>query len=66
MSHGQGDQKMHRYGKLVRDLLADQLAWIADSRHVRRISEQNGRDALAVAVEADKTAHAVDAQLVNS
>ena len=64
MSHGQNDLKMQRYGELVRDLLADQLAWIADRRHVRRISEQNGRDALAVAVEADKMAHAADSQLV--
>ena len=66
MRYGQGDAKMHRYGELVRYLLADQLAWIADRGHVRRVTEQNGRDALAVAVEADTMAHAGDAKLVNS
>jgi predicted dehydrogenase len=62
MSHGQGDLKMHRYGELVRSLLADQLDWIEDRRHVRRLTEQNGRDALAVAVEADILAHTGDAK----
>jgi predicted dehydrogenase len=62
MSHGQGDLKMHRYGELVRSLLADQLDWIEDRRHVRRLTEQNGRDALAVAVEADILAHTRDAK----
>ena len=66
MRYGQGDLKMHRYGELVRSLLADQLDWIEDRRHVRRLTEQNGRDALAVAVEADIMAHAGDAKLVNS
>jgi predicted dehydrogenase len=57
LHYGRGDLKMHRYGELVRALLADQLAWIEDRRHERRITEQNGRDALAVAVEADALAH---------
>ena len=58
MKFGQGDVKMHRYGDLVRDLFADQLAWIKDRRHVRKVTEENGRDSLAVAVEADILAHA--------
>jgi predicted dehydrogenase len=57
LRHGQGEQKMHRYGELVRALLADQLAWIRDRQHVRRITEENGRNSLAVALEADKLAH---------
>lgn len=57
MRYGQEDLKMHRYGELVRSLLADQLAWIEDRRHMRRVTEQNGRDALAVAVAADTLAH---------
>ena len=57
MRHGEGNLKMHRYGELVRSLLADQLAWIEDRRHSRRVTELNGRDALAVAVEADVMAH---------
>ena len=57
MRHGEANLKMHRYGELVRSLFADQLAWIEDRRHSRRVTEQNGRDALAVAVEADLVAH---------
>jgi predicted dehydrogenase len=57
MKSGQGDLKMHRYSELVRSLLTDQLAWLLDHGHVRRVSDQNGRDSLAVAVEADLLAH---------
>jgi hypothetical protein len=57
MKYGQEDLKMHRYGDLVRSLLADQLAWLEDRTHVRRITELNGRDALAVAAKADSLAH---------
>jgi hypothetical protein len=60
MKYGLGDRKMHRYGELVRSLLTDQLAWIVDHAHVRKITEQNGRDALAMAVEADNLAHGVE------
>jgi len=66
MRYGEGDVKMHRYGELLRCLLADQLAWIKDRRHVRKVTEQNGRDALAIAVEADILARTGDAKLVNS
>jgi predicted dehydrogenase len=57
MKSGEGEAKMHRYGELVRSFIADQLAWIEDRGHGRRITEQNGRDALALAVEADRLAH---------
>jgi predicted dehydrogenase len=57
MKYGQDDLKMHRYGDLVRSLLADQLAWLENRSHVRRITELNGRDALAVATKADSLAH---------
>jgi predicted dehydrogenase len=66
MRYGEGDVKMHRYGELLRCLLADQLAWIKDRRHVRKVTEQNGRDALAIAVEADILARTGDAKLVNT
>jgi predicted dehydrogenase len=58
LKYGLGDLKPHRYGELLRALLADQLAWDADRRHARKVTEQNGRDALAVAQEADRLAHA--------
>jgi predicted dehydrogenase len=44
--------KMHRYGDLLRAMLSDQLAWLLDRSHARRINEENGRDSLAMAVEA--------------
>jgi predicted dehydrogenase len=56
LSLGEADLKMHRYGELLRAMLADQLAWIADRRHARRVTEQNGRDSLAMAVAADRLA----------
>lgn len=54
-----GDEcaKMHRYGDLLRALLADQIAWIHDHNHVRRITETNGRDGVALAQTADRLAH---------
>jgi predicted dehydrogenase len=58
LTYGLEHLKTHRYGELLRDLLQDQLAWIADRKHVRKITEQNGRDALAMAEAADRMAHA--------
>ena len=55
---GYADAKGHRYGDLLRAMLADQMAWIADRGHQRRITEANGRDSVAVAEAADRLAHA--------
>jgi hypothetical protein len=49
-------EKMHRYGELLRGIMRDQIAWIRDHRHVRKVSEENGRDSLALAVEATRLA----------
>ena len=51
---GDGTVKSHRYGELLRALMTDQVAWIRDRSHPRRITEANGRDSLAVACEADR------------
>jgi predicted dehydrogenase len=51
-----GREKMHLYGDLLRGMLADQLAWIDDRSHTRKISEVNGRDSLAAAVAATQMA----------
>ena len=40
------------YAGSIRALLADQIAFIRDSSHTRRVVESNGRDALAVACAA--------------
>jgi len=57
LRHGRGEQKMHRYGQMVSALFADQIAWIRDHQHLRRITEDNGRNSLALALEADRLAH---------
>jgi predicted dehydrogenase len=54
---GDGTLKSHRYGELLRAFLADQLAWIRDHSHQRRITEKNGRDSLITACAADRLAH---------
>ncbi len=58
LSWGEGTNKSQRYGELLRALVADQLAWVRDHAHRRRITEQNGRDSLAVACAADQMARA--------
>jgi hypothetical protein len=57
LSWGDGTNKSHRYGDLLRALLRDQLAWLGDRAHQRKITEQNGRESLAPAVAADRLAH---------
>jgi predicted dehydrogenase len=57
LSWGHDQNKMHRYGQLLRALMEDQIAWIADRNHARRVTGQNGRDSLALAVAADRLAH---------
>lgn len=57
LADGDQDQKQHRYGRILRAMLADQLAWIRDRSHRRVITETNGRDSLVVAYEATRLAH---------
>ena len=54
MTGGEGTQKMHLYGRLLRAMLTDQLAWLRDREHARRISAQNGRESLVTACTADR------------
>jgi predicted dehydrogenase len=58
LSWGEGTNKSHRYGELLGAIMADQLAWVRDRTHPRKISEINGRDSLAVACAADRLAQA--------
>jgi predicted dehydrogenase len=53
---GEGEHKMHIYGALLRLLMADQLAWLRDRGHRRRITEENGVMSLSAACEADQLA----------
>ena len=58
LTAGESTPKMHRYGELLRALALDQVEWIRDPTHERRVTERNGRDSLAMAVAADRLAHA--------
>src|SRR5437016_14137213 len=44
--------KLRVYGTCVRDMLRDQVRWIYNRDHARKLTEQNGRESLAMAVEA--------------
>jgi predicted dehydrogenase len=57
LSYGDGQAKSPLYGRLLRAVMADQVAWVRDWRHERVITEANGRDSLATACEADTLAH---------
>jgi predicted dehydrogenase len=52
LTYGLEVDKMTRYGELLRDMMRDQVRWINDRTHVRKLTEENGRDSLAMAVEA--------------
>jgi predicted dehydrogenase len=58
LHQGLGDDKSRRYCELLRALFEDQLAWLGDRSHKRRITERNGRDSLAMAVAAARLAEA--------
>lgn len=57
---GDHNQKMHIYGELLRSNMRDQIAWIRDSNHQRKISERNGRESLRMANEASELATAAE------
>ncbi len=59
LHYGLGDDKMRRYCECLRAMFADQVAWLADRTHVRKITEHNGRDSLAMAVAATRLSNAV-------
>jgi predicted dehydrogenase len=57
---GEGRQKMPVYCDLLRRMMTDQMAWIRDHRHVRKVTEQNGRDSVMMACAADRLVRAND------
>lgn len=56
LSYGMGEEKMPRYGELLRSMIKDQIECIYNPNHQRRITEQNGRNSLAMAVTATELA----------
>lgn len=57
LSSGEAPAKSPLYGRLLRAMMDDQVAWIRDRNHRRVVTEANGRDSLATACEADALAH---------
>jgi len=55
--HWEGLEKMPLYCELLRRMMADQVAWIRDRSHVRKVDERNGRDSVAMACAANALAH---------
>ncbi|HEU4678963.1 MAG TPA: Gfo/Idh/MocA family oxidoreductase [Terrimicrobiaceae bacterium] len=51
-----GISKQELYGRVVRELLADQIRSIDDPQHRRLVSEENGLTSLEIAVDADELA----------
>ncbi len=51
-----GRQQQALYAQCLQEMLADQLAWTQDRSHPRLITERNGRDSLAMALEATELA----------
>lgn len=60
LTGGEEQLKLHRYGDLVRALFEDQVAWIRDRSHVRRLTEQNGLETVVLAEHADRMAHGLE------
>ena len=56
VTYNPGIQKMHAYGELLREMLRDQIRWIYNRNHQRKLTHENGRDSLAMAVEATRLA----------
>jgi len=56
INYGLEDDKMRRYGELLRSMLRDQIQWIFDHNHHRIITHENGRNSLAGAAEAQRLA----------
>src|SRR3954468_8795158 len=54
---GEGREKSRLYCELLRSFMTDQVAWIRDRSHVRKTTEQNGRDSVAIACAADRLSH---------
>ena len=54
--HDTNPPKMHLYGELLRSMLRDQIRWIHHREHERKITHENGRNSLALAVDATRLA----------
>jgi predicted dehydrogenase len=62
MAYDSGVGKLVCYGALLRDMMRDQMRWIYHRDHQRKITEENGRDSLAMAVDATMLADRAEAE----
>jgi hypothetical protein len=53
---GNNIKKQTLYQELVRDMFKDQLAWIKDRNHIRRINQDNAVNSLQIAGECEQLA----------
>ncbi|MBV6457307.1 MAG: Inositol 2-dehydrogenase/D-chiro-inositol 3-dehydrogenase [Fimbriimonadaceae bacterium] len=56
MHGGDREEKMHVYGRLLRSMIADQRAWIANPSNERLLTEDNGLRAVVMAERATQLA----------
>jgi predicted dehydrogenase len=56
ISFTSGMDKLDLYGQVISDLFADQLGWIRDRAHRRRLTEADGVASVAMACAADRMA----------
>jgi len=56
LTYNPGTEKMHCYGESLREMFRDQMRWIYNRNHKRKLTEQNGRDSLIAALQATKLA----------
>jgi len=54
ISLGEGTEKQVRYAEIVQAMFIDQWKWIRDHGHQRKVTEENGRTSVAMAVEATR------------
>jgi predicted dehydrogenase len=59
---GDGRGKLPVYCQLLRAMMEDQTAWIHDRQHQRKVTEDNGRQSLALACDAHRLARSSFAQ----
>ncbi len=63
LSYGLHVEKMNRYSECIQGFVADQLRSLGDPAHVRRVTEENGRQSLQMAADATRLAGPAEAGL---
>jgi len=56
LEYGDNELKYSIYGLLLSEMMADQIQWIKDRKHQRRITEQNALNSVIMAEEANESA----------